>query len=77
MNYAEREDRQFPGQAEFRARARKRNLLTQIAMLTLGTIGAVALVALLYFIVWLVWVGAQTAADQANTYIDKAATERR
>ncbi|MDT9598204.1 hypothetical protein [Sphingosinicella rhizophila] len=74
MAYAERDNLQFPGQREYRERARKRNLLTQIAMFGIGVLGALGVAALLYFVAWLLWLAGQTVAGQTQTYIENAAT---
>lgn len=74
MAYAESDDLQFPGQREYRARARKRNLLTQLVLFGLGVVGALGVAALLYVAAWLLWLAGQTVAGQTQTYIDNAAT---
>ena len=74
MAYAERDNLQFPGQREYRDRARKRNLLTQLVMFAIGAVAALGVAALLYFMAWLIWLAGQTVAGETQTYIENAAT---
>lgn len=77
MAYAESDDLEFPRHRELRERARKRHVLTQIAMFSLGLLGMLAAAGFLYFVGWMLWLGCQTVAGETQSYVRSAASADR
>lgn len=73
MAYFKNNQTSFAQLEEYRARARNRHVLTQLALLVLALIVAVAMAALIYTAVWLLDAAAEAVTLEMHAWGDSRA----